>query len=331
MRRTLVTIAQYIVFLGLGLFLLWLTTRDLSAEEISMMTGALKEARYLLVLPAMVLLLASHYSRALRWRILMEPLGCRPSKANTFFAVMLGYFFNLVMPRLGEVMKCTILARYEKVPADKIVGTMVAERAFDLICLVIVVAITILIQADVVSDLASAEFGKWWSALSADPYRLLVPLVLVLAGIWLVRFLLVRFAHINLVSRIRDILKGIGEGLTSVRRVKHKTAFFLHSFFIWAMYLLSIRLGFYAMEPVAHLGIAPSFTILTFGSMAMILTQGGIGAYQLAVQKTLTLYGISEVNGLAFGWLLWLVQTLMVLGVGLLCLMILPWYNRKRI
>jgi hypothetical protein len=95
------------------------------------------------------------------------------------------------------------------------------------------------------------------------------------------------------------------------------------------MYLLSIRLGFYAMESVAHLGIKPSFTILSFGSLAMIVTQGGIGAYQLAVQKTLLLYNISEVNGLAFGWLLWLVQTVMVLGVGLLCLFLLPIINRK--
>jgi hypothetical protein len=95
------------------------------------------------------------------------------------------------------------------------------------------------------------------------------------------------------------------------------------------MYLMSIRLGFYAMESVSHLGIKPSFTILSFGSLAMIVTQGGIGAYQLAVQKTLLLYDVSEVAGLAYGWLLWLVQTVMVLGVGLICLILLPIYNRK--
>ena len=93
---------------------------------------------------------------------------------------------------------------------------------------------------------------------------------------------------------------------------------------------MSIRLGFYAMESVAEMGIKPAFTILSFGSIAMIVTQGGIGAYQLAVQKTLTLYGIPEVSGLAFGWLLWLVQTLMVLGVGFLCLVLLPFINRKK-
>ena len=127
MRKILVTIVQYIFFLGLGFFLLWLTTRNLTSEQVKMMASSLKEAKYLLVIPAMLLLLASHYSRALRWRILMEPLGARPSRTNTFIAVMLGYFFNLLVPRLGEVMKCTLLARFEKVPADKMVGTMVGN------------------------------------------------------------------------------------------------------------------------------------------------------------------------------------------------------------
>lgn len=330
MRKRLVSIAQYIVFLGLGIFLLWLTTRNLSDDEIQMMKSALKKAKYLLVLPAMLLLLASHYSRALRWRILMEPLGVKPGKANTFFAVMLGYFFNLLVPRLGEVMKCTLLARYEKVPADKLVGTMVAERAFDVICLIFVILITILIQVDVVGAFAAAEFSKIWRAGLNNPAGLLLPLGILLT-IWIIaRFILKRFAHVSIIGKIRKIIQGISEGLMSVRHLKNKTAFILHSIFIWAMYLLSIRLGFYAMDAVGHLGLAPSFTILTFGSLAMIVTQGGIGAYQLAIQKTLTLYGVSEVNGLAFGWLLWLVQTIMVLGVGFLCLMALPWYNRKK-
>jgi uncharacterized membrane protein YbhN (UPF0104 family) len=207
---------------------------------------------------------------------------------------------------------------------------MVAERAFDVICLLLVIFVTIIIQVDIVGEFASAEFGSRWAVWRAAPIRLIGPLAAIIAGFLFIRYILSRFAHINIISKIRKILRGITEGLTSVRHVKKKTAFFLHSVFIWAMYLLSIRLGFYAMESVSHLGMAPSFTILSFGSLAMILTQGGIGAYQFAVQKTLTLYGIPEVNGLAFGWLLWLVQTIMVLGVGFLCLIFLPWYNRKK-
>src|SRR5688572_23055961 len=105
MKKIVLTTIQYIFFLGLGIFLLWWTTKDLSPSEVSQLKNSLREANYVLILPAMVFLLLSHYSRSLRWKILMEPLNFKPSNANTFFAVMLGYFFNLLVPRLGEVMK----------------------------------------------------------------------------------------------------------------------------------------------------------------------------------------------------------------------------------
>ena len=332
MRKIIINVFQYVFFLGLGLFLIWYTTRHLSPEEIGLMKASLKNAHYLLVLPAMLILLAAHYSRALRWKILMEPLGIRPSTTNTFIAVMLSYFFNLLVPRLGEVMKCTILARYEKTPVDKLIGTMVAERAFDVICLLLVIFITIILQINILGDYASTELRKLFmnSTGNFKLGKLLLFIAIVTAVILAVRFILHRFRHIIIIDRIRSIIRGIWEGLTSVKYVKRKTAFFLHTIFIWAMYLMSIRIGFYAMDAVSGLGMGPAFTILSFGSLGTIATQGGIGAYQLAVQKSLSLYNINEVVGLAFGWLLWLVQTLMLLVVGFLCLIILPLVNRKK-
>lgn len=332
MKKIVSTIVQYSIFLGLGIFLLWWTTKNLSPEEIQHLKDALNGANYLLVIPAMILLLLSHYSRALRWKILMEPLGFQPGTTNTFFAVMLGYFFNLLVPRLGEVMKCTMLARYEKTPVNKLIGTMVAERAIDFLCLLFVIGMTILFQIDIARSFLTDELGK----INADgtgnnrTTSILITLAIASLSIALLVWVLRRFGHISIISKIKGLFLGIWQGLTSVRFVKRKTAFVLHTIFIWTMYLMSIRLGFYAMESVSHLGIRPSLTILSFGSLAMIITQGGIGAYQLAVQKTLTLYGIAEVNGLAYGWLLWAVQTIMVLIVGLICLLLLPFLNRKK-
>jgi glycosyltransferase 2 family protein len=330
MNRTLRNILQYTFFLGLGLFLLWLTTRNLKPEEISQLKSTLRDTRWSLIVPIMLLLLTAHYSRALRWKILMEPLGFLPTTANTFFAVMLGYFFNLLVPRLGEVMKCTMLARYEKTPVDKLIGTMVAERAIDFTCLVLVIFLTLFIQMDTLGAYARDEFDRIfrsggsfaWGKLTL---MLAAAAVLVFGMVWLLR----RYAHVGLVGKINNLVRGVWQGLTSVRFIKRKTAFVLHTVFIWTVYLLCVRLGFLTLEPVSHLGIRPSFTILTFGSLAMIATQGGIGAYQLAVQKTLTLYGINQVNGLAYGWLLWAFQTMVVLVVGLFCLIFLPVINRK--
>jgi uncharacterized protein (TIRG00374 family) len=331
MNKTLSLVLQYLIFLGLGLFLIWWSIHNLTDDDLSRLGDALGGADYLLVLPAMFILLLSHYSRALRWRILMRPLGFEPSRLNTFFAVMLGYFFNLLVPRMGEVMKCTMLAKYEHTPVDKLIGTMVAERALDVICLALVIGLSLLLQMDMVTafisgaDVTGASQGNGW-------WRLLGLIVLALAGVWILRMLMSRYAHHHMVKRIRSVASGIWQGLTSVRHIESSRlpAFLFHTIFIWSMYLLSIRMGFYAMSSVVGLGMSAALTILSVGSLAMIITQGGIGAYQIVVQRSLALYGIPEVNGLAFGWLLWAVQTILVLVVGLICLILLPVLNKNK-
>ena len=332
MKKVLTTAFQYVIFLGLGIFLIWWSTRSLSPDEIRQLKEALNGAKYLLVLPAMVMLLLSHYSRALRWKILMEPLGFQPGNTNTFMAVLLGYFFNLLVPRMGEVMKCTVLARYEKTPVDKLIGTMVAERALDAICLLFVIILTFVLQMDLAGTVFSGEFDKLLAGLN-QPGKIPLVLALLVVGavaVWLFIRGLRKFGHLSVVAGVARIASGIWQGLTSIRLIKRKGAFVLHTLFIWAMYFLSIRVGFYAMEPVSHLGFSPSLTILSVGSLAMIVTQGGIGAYQLAVEKSLSLYGISAVNGLAFGWLLWAFQTILILIAGIICLILLPIINRNK-
>ena len=331
MNKSLSLALQYMVFLGLGVFLVWWSVRSLTPEEVGQLKGSLRSARYLLILPAMAMLLLSHYSRALRWRMLMEPLGFEPRKTNTFLAVLLGYFFNLLVPRMGEVMKCTMLARYEKTPIDRLIGTMVAERALDVVCLAIVIALTFLIQADLAGRVMGAELEKLGGGLkgAGGATGWLLGAVAVIGGVWLFFRIINRFSHIGWIAKTRGLFMGVMQGLTSIRLIKRKTAFLLHTLFIWTMYLASVYVGFQAMEPVSHLGFNPSMTILSVGSLAMIVTQGGIGAYQIAVQKSLSLYDISAVDGLAFGWLLWAFQTILILVAGIICLVLLPLVNRK--
>src|SRR6476619_3184072 len=158
MNKRLRTILQYIFFFSLGFFFVWLSVKDVGRTERQQIRSALKHARYYLAVPVFLILLASHYVRAIRWRLLIKSLGYNPSKANTFFAVMIGYIVNQAVLRLGEVMKCTVLARYEKVPADKLVGTIILERLIDAITLVIVFAITIIIQPSLYDELVDTIF-----------------------------------------------------------------------------------------------------------------------------------------------------------------------------
>ncbi len=261
--------------------------------------------------------------------MLIQPLGKSPSTSNVFLAVLTGFFFNLLFPRLGEVMKCTLLGKYEKIPVDKLIGTMVAERVLDLICLVLVIFLAISTQIDLVGGYAKELWDQIMSSLNASPSAVLYfAMILVsIAGIGHLAY--VKARHSSLMVKIKNWIKGIVEGLISVRKVENKLWFIIYTLAIWFLYLSSIRVGFYAMQELVQLGWVPSLTILTFGSFAMIATQGGIGAYQFAVQKTLLLYGVKEVSGLAFGWLLWSVQTVMLFITGPVSLLLLFTLNKK--
>jgi hypothetical protein len=261
----------------------------------------------------------------------MEPMGYKPSLINTYLAVLIGYFANQGVPRLGEVLKCTILSRYEKVPADKLIGTIVAERAFDLLCLILVFAITFFSQISVIGQYASTLLNQllYGSSDKAGNNGLYIGLAivafLVVVFWWLVR----RYSGSKLVQKSRTVISGIWQGINSIRFLKNKGWFLFHSFLIWFLYLASIRIGFYAMTATQPYGWLPSFSVLSLGSVGMIVTPGGMGAYPILVQETMSLYGLSEGIGNAFGYILWLAQFVLVLVAGAVSLLLLPVLNRK--
>lgn len=332
LRKRILTILQFAFFLGLGIFIVWWMAKGIDAKGWQQIKHSLQQARYLLFIPVFVLLIFSHYLRALRWKILMEPLGYRPSTFNVFNVVMIGYLANLALPRLGEVLKCTILARYEKTGPDKLIGTIVAERAVDLVCLLSIFVLTILVQIDTVGSYALGLFQKAAAGSNARMSGGKVAMILLLlAGILLLFFLFLRrFRHHKLVMRIMGVVKGIWTGLISIRYIKNKTAFVLYSVFIWVLYYSGTRIGFYALQEVSHLGYKEALSVLSFGSIGMIVTQGGLGAYQYAVQETLVLYNIPRVMGFTYGWILWIAQTAVLLVGGLFSIIIMPIFNRNK-
>ena len=334
MNKKLLSYLQYLFFLALAIFLVWWSLRHISDEGWKIIRNALANANYWLILPITVSLLLSHYSRAMRWKILMEPLGYKPRTSNTYLAVLIGYLANLAAPRLGEVLKCTVLARYEKVPADKLVGTIVAERAFDVLCLIVVIAVTLFMQFDVIGDYISTELNK---AIEAKTSNISLTLILILAGaliffILLVLFIFKRKSHLSIVVKTRKVLAGIWRGITSVRYLKNKGWFIFHTIFIWTMYLVSIRMGLYALRETSVYGTKEAFSILTTGSLAMIVPAPGqgMGVYPVFVQETLRLYGLDKDLGFAFGNIMWSVQFFLILVSGFIAVILLPMLNKTK-
>lgn len=333
-KKPVVTILQYLFFLGLGVFFVWLSVKDINAEQWLQIKNAIQRARHWLIIPAFLLLFIAHYSRAIRWKILMEPLGYKPSNFNTFAAVMIGYLVNTGVPRLGEVVKCTILARYEKVRADRLVGTIVMERAIDVVCLLAVFIAAMIFEGRFISQHVFARFNRFFNDSTGNTSisRILIFAGIVLAVLLLLYFLLKRFGHIDAIGKIKNILQGVWHGLTSIRLIEHKGWFIFHTVLIWVLYLAATTTGIYALRETAPLGIGGGLTTLVFGSIGMIIAPGGIGAYAWIVSKLVGWYGLDETTiGNALGWLLWSVQTVIILVGGLIFFALLSHYNKPKL
>ncbi|NDB54165.1 MAG: UPF0104 family protein, partial [Chitinophagaceae bacterium] len=147
MPKRFITIGvQYLAFLSIGILFAWLSLRNLNEDNWNQLKRSIQEARLWLVGPVCILLLVSHYLRGLRWKLLIDPLGHKVNPTNSFLTVLLGYLVNLGVPRLGEFMRCTVLARYENVSVEKLVGTVILERLFDGLCLLVVFGLTLGLQ-----------------------------------------------------------------------------------------------------------------------------------------------------------------------------------------
>lgn len=322
---------QYLFFLGLGLTFAWLSLRNLDDEKWLQLKISLQGARLWVGIPVFFMLIASHWIRALRWKLLLEPMGYRPSGLNAFFAVMVGYLVNLGVPRLGEIVKCTLLARYEKIPAEKLIGSIILERLIDALCLLGIFALTLAIQPEFYHALIDTFFPSS-PADSKNEVSLLF--ILTIAGV-IITGLLVwmkwkKKTGKDLLAILRSIFFRVLEGVSAIRHLKKRKQFMMLTLLLWSLYLYSGYLGFLTFRETTYFGIKEAFTVLSAGSVGMIASPGGVGAYAYLVQKTMQLYGLNYTVALAFGWLLWLAQTIIIVLAGVLSFALLPWFNTKR-
>ncbi len=315
-------------FFLIGILLIWWSLHQIPAQEWEKFTTALKTTKYWIVFPVFILLSFSHLLRALRWKLIMEPLGYKPSLINTFLAVLIGYLANLAVPRLGEVLKCTILSKYEKVPAEKIVGTIVAERAFDVLSLGIVFLFALVLQFNVI-EAGWQQLKAMSTSNAADQSNHYFIYAVVMVGLVLVlTFFIFRKKLQKTILSIKHIFQGIWEGVISATKLKKHNLFFLYSFGIWFMYLTATFIGLYGTSGTES-SFATAISCLAYASIGMIITPGGIGAYAYLMAKVLELNGVEYTLGLANGTVQWFAQFLIIIVLGGVSLIVLPIINKQ--
>lgn len=329
MKSKILHITKLVTFLCIGLFFLWLVYKD---EDIYELYEASKQANYYWIGLSMLIGLLSHFSRAMRWNILIEQLGYKPRLSNTFSAVLVMYLSNIAIPRSGEIARCGIIKQYEKIPFSKLFGTVFLERIVDLILLLILLAAVLITQLNQIVDFFQKNVSiEFVDKLSSAKF--------IIAGIISLSTLMIigmvfrkKFRHTFLFLKVRRMYYDFLEGINIIRKLDKPFLFIGHSLFIYLMYFLMIYVCFFAFEETSNLLLLQGLAIFVMASLGMVApAPGGIGTWHFMVIGTLFIYGIPEIEAKVFAIVVHGSMTLMLAIAGFVSLILLPLINNNRL
>jgi len=307
--------------IALGVFLIWFSLSKLKPNDIDAIKNSFNTANYWWVLLSLFFGILSHLSRAYRWQFMLEPLGFRPRFANNIMAVLVAYLVNLIVPRAGEFARATAISKYENIPFEKAFGTIVSERIADVIMLLSIIAVAFFLQTELLSSYLFKNNS------SDTNYILYISFGIIIISILF--FKLIKRSNNPFINKVQNFVFGLIQGVISIFKMKNKWAFIFHTVFIWFMYVLMFYSVTFALPETTNLPFGAIIVGFVVGGLSMALTNGGLGTYPIFVASAITLYGIDENAALAFGWIMWTAQTLMVLIFGGLSFLFLPIYNRN--
>lgn len=305
---------------ALSILLLWLTFRHVNLTDV---WDKIKAAKMWWVLLSMAFAFLAIVSRAYRWNMLIESSGYKPLLSNSTYAVLFAYLANLAFPRLGEVTRCGALSKKENIPFDILLGTVIVERAIDVICLLLSIALVFMLEFQTMGNFLYEKVFKGIGASINLTSVAIMLLALVGIGVGL-RILFKSKTSSAFVLKIRKMVAGVISGLSSIKKIRNLPIFIFHTFFIWLMYYFMIYVCFFSLPATAVLGIKECFLILVAGGLGMSApAPGGIGAYHKLVSEGLALYDVPISDGVAFATLLHTSQIVEMVVCGVFALIML--------
>ena len=320
MSKPLVSALRNFIPLGIGVFLIFYSLSSITSDQRLQIWSTVQQAHLLPVLISVAFGVMSHLSRAYRWKYLLNPLGYHPKLKNLIGSVLVNYLSNLGIPRSGEVLRVTAIYTYEKITFYKAVGTVISERVIDLLIMLLLVFSAIYVGGDWVKAELSESFGQLMS----------INIIIVLVVAIIVFALLINSDRFPFMAHIKNFFINIYQGILSIGSVSNAYAFWAHTIFIWLMYIMMFWVIQFSLPLSATLGLDVILVGFVAGGLSITVTNGGIGLYPLAVATVLNHYGMSYEIALAYGWIAWSSQTIMILIFGGLSFAFLPVINRKK-
>ncbi len=278
-----------------------------AGKDLQALGTELKNADYIWVIPVLCSSLLGSTARALRWQLLLEPVAHKPTFSQSFFGLMYGYFVNIGTPRVGELSRCISLQETAKIPFAKSFGTVFTERAVDLVCLLLCVALAFGLQAAFLGDFFTTHiFSPINDKTGGKALHLFIGLAVTgIVGLATLLLIAKRLKKLNAANKMVLFIRGIVEGLVSIFSLKKPLLFLLYTTLIWFSYFLTSYLWFFAFDATQNLTVAAAFTVMAVGAIAKSLPiqAGGAGLYHFLVGQLLVMYSISGVNTLAYATL----------------------------
>ncbi len=297
------------------------------------MVKNIQNANYFWILLSLLVSIVAYVSRAYRWNMLIEPLGYKAKLKNTLCSLMVGYIANLAVPRIGEISRCEALSRSEKIPFNMLIGTVITERITDVIMLFLVLCLSGILKIDIlgkfiVQNILHPLKNKVYTIIHS-PHILIISIILIISLV-LVSIILWKRKKNSLVAKTKDLVKGVAEGIKSIKKIKSIPNFIFHTILIWGTYFLTTYLCFFSLPATSGLGVVAGIFAVSIGGVGMSAPiQGGFGAYHLMVSSGLTLFGIRLEDGITFATIVHSSQTLLVLLLGAISIIFLFISNKQ--
>ena len=304
--------ASYILFLGLAAILLYLSFREVKWSDF---VEGLRKADYHWILLSMLFGALSFWVRSMRWRLLIRGSGYQVSKRGAFDAVNVAYITNFAFPRAGEVARCGVLAKTAGIPFETLLGTVVLERAFDTLCLVMITVLVISLQWSVFGLFMEQQL--WHPFVTAIHGKVIYLLLIIIAFLLLVLIIVFR-KRIQKFSMAAGLFRGLKSGFS----MRQKAPFFGYTLVLWMLFWATCWCTIRAFPIAAHLNLLDALFLMVVGSFGWVVpVQGGIGAYHFVVSLALaSVYGISQTPSLVFATISHESQTVTMVLFGLFSL-----------
>ena len=304
MKKGIIQFFKFLVFLVLGLLLLWLAFRNVDFRNLG---EGLKEAKYIWLILSVLFATLAYISRARRWNILIFPLGHKPSLINTFYAMMTGYLANMALPRIGEISKCVALGKKENIPIDRLIGTVVIERTIDFLSLLLIMIIMLFVEGNILGPFLIDNVWKPLQLKLSEVFGFawifwILIFTTGLISLYLVYFFRNKLRKWRFFAKLFDTLWGITHGLKTITSLQHKWEFIFHTIFIWINYTLMTWVVVFAVKSTSHLDLADGIFLLVIGGLAMSApVTSGLGAFHFIISRgLLVIYGIPLEDGLVY-------------------------------